>query len=200
LRWARLTINFQKSSAIFLRSTNLTSLIIKGILRCPRSTFPFTYLGLPIRLETLSRRDWVPLIEKMGKKKLEGWKGKALSLRVIITLLNASLSASPLYSLFLFELPKWVELCTDKIRLRFLWRMNSSHRGRYNLVRWEKVCCLKEEDGLGVINLRNMNKSLLSKWWWKFVSKPKSLAASICLCKYGNRGSVWSCEPNTIRW
>jgi hypothetical protein len=34
-------------------------------------------------------------------------------------------------------------------------------------VRWTKICKSKKKRGLGIKDVRKMNLSLLSKWWWK---------------------------------
>jgi hypothetical protein len=34
-------------------------------------------------------------------------------------------------------------------------------------VNWDTVCTAKEKGGLGILNLRWMNISLLTKWLWK---------------------------------
>jgi hypothetical protein len=38
---------------------------------------------------------------------------------------------------------------------------------KYHLVNWDTVCTAKEKGGLGILNLRRMNISLLTKWLWK---------------------------------
>jgi hypothetical protein len=55
------------------------------------------------------------LIEKIDKK-LQGWKGKLLSLEDIITLLNLVISVIPLYWMSLYRLPTHVRNDIDKIR------------------------------------------------------------------------------------
>jgi hypothetical protein len=40
-------------------------------------------------------------------------------------------------------------------------------RKKYHLVNWDTVCTAKEKGGLGILNLRRMNISLLTKWLWK---------------------------------
>jgi len=48
------------------------------ILNCTLGSLPFTYLGLPIKVTTLTREDWQPLIGKV-EKRLANWKGNVLS-------------------------------------------------------------------------------------------------------------------------
>lgn len=38
---------------------------------------------------------------------------------------------------------------------------------KINWVKWEKLCRPIEEGGLGIMNLRVFNTTLLGKWEWK---------------------------------
>jgi hypothetical protein len=38
---------------------------------------------------------------------------------------------------------------------------------KYHLVNWDTVCTPKNQDGLGILDLRCMNNSSLAKWLWK---------------------------------
>ena len=95
------------------------------------------------------------------QRKLEGLKENLLSLGGCIILLNASLLATPRYFLSFFNMPKWVEVKIDSIRRKFLLKGEREEAKGYKLVNWCKVCKPREEGGLGVINLRNMNHTLL---------------------------------------
>lgn len=54
----------------------------------------------------------------------------------------------------------------DSYRRRLLWNGDSNSR-KYHLVNWDTVCTPKNQGGLGILNLRCMNISLLTKWLWK---------------------------------
>ena len=63
---------------------------------------------------------WRPLIERI-QKRLTGWRGKLLSLRVRITIINVVFSSIPTYFLSFFPLSRWVERKIDSIRRKVLW-------------------------------------------------------------------------------
>lgn len=100
------------------------------------------------------------------EKKLAGWKGGALSIEGRVTLLNACLSATPVYHLSMHRVPKTNLEKLDKIRRKFVWQGGSLKR-KYHLVKWQLICKPKIRGGLGVKNLELFNISLLYKWWWK---------------------------------
>lgn len=117
-------------------------------------------------------------------RKLPGWKANALSLGGRLTLLNASLSATPTYFLSFFKAPDWVIKKMDRIRRSFFWA------GSAIKVSWRVVCSPRNVGGLGVRDLRSFNYALLAKWWWIRASCPESRIARVLQTKYGARNGV----------
>jgi hypothetical protein len=70
----------------------------------------------------------------------------------------------------------------DIYRKRLLWNGGSS-KNKYHLVKWDTVCTAKNIGGLGILNLRWMNISLLTKWLWK-LEKEDGLWQTIVKKKY----------------
>jgi len=69
-----------------------------------------------------------------------------------------------------YQLPCWVVQRIDNIHRNFLWRGNREGSKGFNLINWKCVRKKKEFDDLGVLNLKDMNKALMCKWWWKLYS------------------------------
>jgi hypothetical protein len=60
----------------------------------------------------------------------------------------------------------------DEIGLLYImifWQ-SDDHKKKYRLTKWEVVCTLKDQGGLGVLNLEIHNKCLLSKWLFKLIN------------------------------
>lgn len=76
------------------------------------------------------------------------------------------LSAIPLYALSVYQFSLAVIYKIDKIRRRFLWQ-GTEKRKKYALVACENVCIPKQFGGMRILDLKEMNISLLLKWWWK---------------------------------
>lgn len=161
-----LKINFNKSELIMVSEDPTKSLSFSEILNCAVGSWPIKYLGVPVSGGRLHVIDWLPLDEKLLKR-LDGWKGKSLSSGGRLTLLMSCLSSIPIYCMSMYLLPKTVIKRMDKTRKRFMWQ-GGSMKKKYHLVKWTKLCLPKQKGGLGVHDLRKMNLSLLSKWWWKF--------------------------------
>ena len=73
----------------------------------------------------------------------------------------------------------------DIIRKRFLWNGNDNE-SKYHLVKWEKVCQPTDQGGLGIVDLKVMNISLLCKWLWK-IENEQGLWQDLILKKYCSR-------------
>jgi hypothetical protein len=71
------------------------------------------------------------------------------------------------YTLSVFWLPQSVINDIDFIRRNFLWNGADPTIKKIHLINWVIACKPKYKGGLGVINLRVMNQSLLSKWIWR---------------------------------
>ncbi|KAJ9548768.1 hypothetical protein OSB04_021311 [Centaurea solstitialis] len=57
-------------------------------------------------------------------------------------------------------------------------------------IKWEKVLESFESGGLNVGGLREMNWSLIGKWWWRFFKERGSLWRSIIQSIYGEKGGL----------
>jgi mannosylglycoprotein endo-beta-mannosidase len=115
-----LAVNMQKSELILTEQDEQLALRLVNILGCELGAFPITYLGLPLSNKKLKRTAYIPLIQRFNKR-LAGWAAKHLSIAGRLVLLNAVLSALPVYFMSCFLLPSWVRNDIDKIRRKFLW-------------------------------------------------------------------------------
>ena len=156
-------VNYTKTSMYSINTPDITPYAL--IFQCTSSSFPMHYLGLPLHTQKLRKKDWFFLIDKI-EKRLQNWKGSLLSIGGRVTLLNSVLSSIPLYFLSVYKIPKFVIKKIDQIRCRFLWQGTTEKR-KYSLINWQTACLAKEFGGLGIIDLTQMNISLLLKWWWK---------------------------------
>ena len=90
-------------------------------------SFPFTYLGLPLKPTTLSKMEWQPILDRIDKR-LASWKGHTLSRGGRLILVNSVLTNLPLYHVILF--PSAVgNHHIDRLRRAFLWKADRSVTG-----------------------------------------------------------------------
>jgi hypothetical protein len=116
-----LVTNLHKSCAIPIRCED--DLLHEGcnILQCTPSSFPCTYLELPISDKKLSRNILMTWVDKIADR-LPNWKARLLNLAGRTTLVRFVLSTIPVYLFLAMNVPKWVINKIDKIRKGFVWR------------------------------------------------------------------------------
>ncbi|KAJ4766125.1 RNA-directed DNA polymerase (reverse transcriptase)-related family protein [Rhynchospora pubera] len=171
-----LALNPSKSDLLVLNTEPLMTESLKTTLGCKLSSFPISYLGLPLSDKALCKKDYENLILRF-QQKLSGWSASLLSIAGRTVLLNACLSSLPIYFMSAFKLPSWVIRKVDALRRNFLWHGN--RQGKLILVSWDRVCLPKIVGGLGVLDLSVMNKALLARWLWAWISKKESIWTSL---------------------
>ncbi|KAE8658066.1 hypothetical protein F3Y22_tig00116975pilonHSYRG00163 [Hibiscus syriacus] len=80
-------------------------------------------------------------------------------------------------------MPSTVASKLNKVIARFLWGAASGRAIHW--VKWDQVYKPKEFGGLGVVDLKLKNRSLLNKWLWKFGEESSSLWRKVLEAKYG---------------
>jgi hypothetical protein len=91
------------------------------ILNCATGEWTIKYLGVPVTNSKLHVVDWLPLDEKLIKR-MDGWKGSALSFGVRLILINLCLSSIPTYYMSMHLLPKTILQRMYRTRKRFFWQ------------------------------------------------------------------------------
>ncbi|MCI08605.1 RNA-directed DNA polymerase (Reverse transcriptase), partial [Trifolium medium] len=116
--------------------------------------------------------------------RLGSWGNKYVSLGGRIVLINAVLSAIPIFYLSFMKMPVKVWKEVVKIQRKFLWG-GLSKKNRTCWVKWDDICKSKQEGGLGIRDLRLVNISLLTKWRWKLLSQDNEVWKEVVAAKYG---------------
>jgi hypothetical protein len=117
--------------------------------------------------------------------RLGSWGNKHISLGGRIVMINAVLSAIPVFFLSYMKMPLKVWREVVKIQRTFLWD-GLSKRNRICWVSWDDICKPKKDVGLGVRDLRLVNISLLAKWRWKLLTRDRALWKDVVIAKYGS--------------
>lgn len=136
------------------------------------------------------------MLEKV-QNRLAGWKVEHFSMAGRTLLVQSVTSSSlPTYTMQTTRIPESVNQEIEKLNCKFVWGSNETKK-KIHLVSWEKLCSSKEEGGLGLRSMGLMNKALMARMGWKFVTEPDSLWASILGSKYLNNSSFFNCEANS---
>ncbi|GKB80987.1 RNA-directed DNA polymerase, eukaryota [Tanacetum coccineum] len=149
---------------------------------------PFRYLGVMIG-DCMSRKHaWDDTIQKLHAR-LTNWKLKTFSIGGRLTLLKLILGASPLYNMSIYKVPKCVLNEMEAIRRKIFYGADSLER-KITWVAWDKVLASKSNGGLGVSSFHALNRALLLKWVWHFISQDGSLWYRIIQALYGHHSAL----------
>ncbi|GMI95171.1 hypothetical protein HRI_003186400 [Hibiscus trionum] len=140
---------------------------------CSWGSLPTQYLGLPLGASRNLPSLWDPVVNSV-RTRLEGWKPKFLSMWGRITLIKSVLTSLPIYFLSIFKIPEAVATELNKLIARFLWGGDGETR-KIHWVCWRTVCNPREAGGLGILDLRLLNRSMLSKWSWRYGNESNCL-------------------------
>ncbi|XP_074318592.1 uncharacterized protein LOC141655409 [Silene latifolia] len=122
---------------------------------------PFKYLGMPIQTTRLKKSDCECLVEKICSR-IHNYGAKKFFYAERLVLVKSVLSTLHSYWASMFVLPNGIISRIEATCRNFLWDNSSDYR-KVPLVAWEKVCCTKEEGGLGIKDQETINKALIGR-------------------------------------
>nr|GFB11616.1 RNA-directed DNA polymerase, eukaryota [Tanacetum cinerariifolium] len=155
---------------------------------------PFVYLGTKVGAKMSRVNEWNEVIEKV-KNRLSKWKVKALSIGGRLTLLKSVLGSMPNFYMSIYRAPSRVLKILESIRNQFFNGNNSSSK-KAVWIKWTSVLVDKSKRGLGIASLYALNRSLMIKWVWRFLSQPSALWARVGKAIHGNGGKLKSNNIN----
>jgi hypothetical protein len=117
--------------------------------------------------------------------RLNGWQGALLSPGGREIIVKSVMSAMMLHFMQALMIPAGVIKHIDRIRKGFLWRGNEATTGLTCRMNWDKVCALKVNEAMEILDLKIQNKALMLKWVWKLKSGQESLCQSTVQMIYG---------------
>lgn len=124
--------------------------------------FPANYLGMPLGAKSNSKSKWDKVVE-ICKSRLSTWKRGVLSKGGRLTLIIKSVLLSlPVYYFSLFVAPISVVKQIESTIRNFLWD-DANGGKKHHWVGWKKVSIPRARGGLGIRNLKGMNRALLKK-------------------------------------
>nr|GEV49060.1 TMV resistance protein N-like [Tanacetum cinerariifolium] len=103
------------------------------------------------------------------------------------------------------RIQSWNDIIESMVSRLSRWKLKTlSIGGRLTLlklvlgVRWKNVMASKDTGGLGVSSLFALNKALMFKWVWRFISQKSSLWASVIKALHGEDSKIGIDLPSFI--
>ena len=176
-------LNYEKTSIFFSTNTpQSTRQSICNALRTTSSGDLGKYLGLPPIIGRGKKQAFSEIKQKVVQK-LNGWKGKMLSLAGKEVLIKSVAQALPIYTMSCFR--PLDSLCNEINSMigNFWWGQNQSKR-KIHWQKWSKLCRQKVDGGMGFRDLSLFNQTLLAKQGWRLMQNPNTLLHNVLKAKY----------------
>lgn len=145
---------------------------------------------MPLGMNPRLTATWKPIMEKI-KKRLAPWKRRYISFGGRVTLIKSVLNSLPIYYMSLFKVPSGVVKEIEMTQANFLWG-GAELKRKLHMVSWANITQDKKQGGLGIRSVKEMNESLLLKWWWRFGMEKDALWRKVIVAKYKLEEGSWS--------
>ncbi|GJS10576.1 RNA-directed DNA polymerase, eukaryota [Tanacetum coccineum] len=183
-----LKINIHKSKLMGIGVSNEDVTTAANLIGCTTFTTPFNYLGVKVGVPSSKSCSWDEVLTKISAR-LSKWKLKTLSIGGRLTLIKSVLTSLPLYHMSIYKVPMGVLNRMESIRRRFFIGADNNER-KISMIGWQKVLASKKKGGLGVSSFFALNRALLFKWIWRFISHGTSLWSRVIKAIYGDHGAL----------
>ncbi|VFQ64300.1 unnamed protein product, partial [Cuscuta campestris] len=129
---------------------------------------PFKYLGSTITTGKLKRIHCDQILNHFDAY-LNSWYNKELNPMSRLFLIKHVLSAIPLHTLAVQDLPRSVITVIQGKLANFFWGSNNG-KNKYHWAKWTALCKPTGEGGLGLRSLEDIQKASALKLWWKVIN------------------------------
>nr|GEX77340.1 RNA-directed DNA polymerase, eukaryota [Tanacetum cinerariifolium] len=186
-----LKINIYKSKLIGIGVPNDEVTTTANLIRYTTFTTPFNYLGVKVEVPSSRSCSRDEVLNKISTR-LSKWKLQTLSIGGRLTLIKSVLTSLLLYHMSIYKVPMGVLNKIESIRRRFFIGADVNKR-KLSMIGWQKVLDSKKKGALGVSSFFALNRALLFKWIWRFISHGTSLWSCFIQAMYGDH-----CALNTL--
>ncbi|GJU80207.1 RNA-directed DNA polymerase, eukaryota [Tanacetum coccineum] len=183
-----LKINIHKSKLMGIGISHEEVNMNANLIGCTTFTTPFNCLGVKVGAPSSKNCSCDEVLAKISTR-LSKWKIKTLSIGGCLTLIKSFLTSLPLYHMSIYKVPIGVLNRMESIRRRFFNGADNNER-KISMIGWQKVLASKKKGGLRISSLFALNRALLFKWIWRFISHGTSLWFRFIKAMYGDRGAL----------
>ena len=99
-----LKVNYRKSLAILIRGDQEDRDRVAGLLQCGLAEFPCKYLGLRLAIRSLTRAEWMPMLD-LVRKVIPAWQRGLIQRPSRLVLVQSVIVARPVHHLMITDAP-----------------------------------------------------------------------------------------------
>ncbi|XP_042482126.1 uncharacterized protein LOC122062568 [Macadamia integrifolia] len=164
----------------------------------PICNFPTCYLGVEIFKGRIKKESLLPIMDRV-KGRLAGWKGKIMSMAGRLELVRSVILGMMNHSSVVRWWPSTLIAIMEMWMKNFIWT-GEVDSAKNITVRWDVCCRPKDEGGLGLRRLRDINKAMLCNMVWR-VRHEKSTACNFLRARFlRSDGSFKSSYKSSSIW
>ncbi|XP_059623157.1 uncharacterized protein LOC132266319 [Cornus florida] len=182
-----LAVSKEKSEVFLTDSVRRRSTILRA-LGCKSGKLYFTYLGLPIYDKILRSRDCIKLVENVISLTTR-WNGLYVSMAGRVELVRACILPLVLYWTSVYSLPDVVVNLIERRISNYIWG-HVKDRKKLHGLRWNKITAPKEEGGLGLRRLVDIDMRDADSSIWKSIVAVRDVIKVNCRYKIGNGHNI----------
>ncbi|WJX23528.1 hypothetical protein P8452_12731 [Trifolium repens] len=186
-------INLSKSEVFFSRNLSKAAQDdLSGIMGVKHVLGTGTYLGLPSMVGR-SKKSTFGYIKDRIWKKINSWRGRALSKAGKEVMIKSVLQSIPAYIMSVYMIPDSIINDIEKMLNSFWWGDGSNNKG-IRWLAWDKLATPKVDGGLGFRNFRAFNMAMVAKQAWSLMAEPEKLVARIFKARYFPRSTLFDAK------
>jgi hypothetical protein len=164
----------------------------------PEVSFLVRYLGVPLITKWLSAVDCEVLAARISGR-IDSWLVRHLSFASRLQLISSVLFSLQMYWARIFIQPKKIIRLLEHKFNRFLWCGKDSKAKAK--VAWDKLCCPKNEGGLGIKRIEEWNRVAMLKHIWSLFAQSGSLWVAWVHSYWLKGSSLWNIAiPKVCSW
>jgi hypothetical protein len=176
-------INLTKSEVFFSRNLSIAAQEdLSRIMGVRHVLGTGNYLGLPSMIGR-KKRDIFAYIKDRIWRRINSWRGRALSRAGKEVMIKSVLQAIPSYVMGVYLLPESTIKDIERMMNSFWWGGGANRRG-IRWLAWDRMTCPKVVGGMGFRDLHAFNLSMIAKQGWNIMTKPHTLVAKLYKARY----------------
>ncbi|XP_042484468.1 uncharacterized protein LOC122064777, partial [Macadamia integrifolia] len=167
-------------------------------LDIPSCSLPTRYLEAEIFKGHVIKNILLPLMDKV-KWRLQGWSGKLLSMAGRVELVCLVVAGMLVHNFSIYWWPDYIVKYLEKWIRNFIWTREVDSVKKI-AVKWLDVCKPKQEGGLGIRRLREVNSACLCKLVWQMKYGNSALSSFLHARFINSDGSMKSSYKSSSIW
>jgi ribonuclease HI len=147
------------------------------------------YLGLPSMIGR-KKKDVFAYIKDRIWKRINSWRGRALSRAGKEVMIKSVLQAIPTYIMSIYLIPDSTIKEIERLMNSFWWGGGANNKG-IRWLAWDRMTQSKKQGGMGFRDLQAFNLAMIAKQGWNILTKPHTLVAKLYKARYFPNSSLF---------